>query len=74
MEVLKKQRTNIGLSKWSQVRKCSSLEQDLRQIELYFTELQQQLADDEQSNEKLADLNKKIELLEKMMATSSNES
>ena len=32
IQVLKKQRSNIGLAKWGQIRKASSLDQDFKQI------------------------------------------
>lgn len=63
MQVLKKQRSNIGLAKWAQIRKSSSLDQDFKQIETYYNDLKQQVSDNEQYSEKLGDLNKKISLL-----------
>lgn len=69
IQVLKKQKSNVGLSKWTQIRKSSSLDQDFKQITDYFNELKVQMEEDETYNERIADLNKKIELLEKMMAS-----
>lgn len=69
IQVLKKQKSNVGLSKWTQIRKSSSLDQDFKQITDYFDELKVQMEEDETYNERIADLNKKIELLEKMMAS-----
>lgn len=66
--MLKQQRGNIGLKKWAQVRKSSSLDQDFLQIEGYLNEMRAQTADDEQYSDKLADMNKRIELVEKMIA------
>jgi hypothetical protein len=40
--VLKRQRSNIGLTKWAQIRKSSSLDQDFKAIEVYFNELKLQ--------------------------------
>jgi len=50
MQILRKQRSNIGLNKWAQIRKASSLDQDFRQIETYYSELKVQIEESEHSS------------------------
>lgn len=44
MKMLKKQRSHIGLSKWSKIKKESTLDQDFKSIETYYLELRQQFS------------------------------
>lgn len=47
MQVLRKQRSNIGLNKWAQIKKTSTLDQDFQQIEAYYSELRTQIESNE---------------------------
>lgn len=42
MQLLRSQKNSIGLSKWSQLRRTSTLDQDFQQITEYFQELKVQ--------------------------------
>ena len=63
MRHLKVQRGNMGLSKWSQLRKGYSIDKEMEDICQYFNDLTIQMGYNENQDEKLRDLNKKIQML-----------